>query len=66
MINYIYIGEDGFEISVPTSQCENFCDLLFENDFVKPAGLSSRDTLRLEAGLCLWGKVIWVIKYIYG
>mmetsp|Transcript_14587 Transcript_14587/g.12390 ORF Transcript_14587/g.12390 Transcript_14587/m.12390 type:complete len:392 (+) Transcript_14587:59-1234(+) len=50
-----YTGEDGFEISVPSSQAESFCDLLLANDFVAPAGLGSRDTLRLEAGLCLWG-----------
>ena len=33
-------------------------DLLFENDFIKPAGLGARDTLRLESGLCLHGHEI--------
>lgn len=50
-----YTGEDGFEISVPNSIVEAFCDKLFEDANLKPAGLGARDCLRLEAGLCLWG-----------
>lgn len=53
-----YTGEDGFEISIKDNKVEEFCDLLFQNDFVKPAGLGARDTLRLEAGLCLHGNDI--------
>ena len=37
---------------------ENLMDLLFKNDFIKPAGLGARDTLRLESGLCLHGHEI--------
>jgi len=53
-----YTGEDGFEISISDKKVEAFCDLLFANSFVKPAGLGARDTLRLEAGLCLHGNDI--------
>ncbi len=53
-----YTGEDGFEISVPNSEAVKFLDLLFANEWIKPAGLGSRDTLRLEAGLCLHGHEI--------
>ena len=50
-----YTGEDGFEISVPVSQVEAIARKLLENPFVAPAGLGARDSLRLEAGLCLYG-----------
>jgi len=50
-----YTGEDGFEISVPASQCEALARELLLNSAVRPAGLGARDTLRLEAGLCLYG-----------
>ncbi|MEO1019966.1 MAG: glycine cleavage system aminomethyltransferase GcvT [Pseudomonadota bacterium] len=50
-----YTGEDGFEISVPTEDAENLARMLLEHDAVEPAGLGSRNTLRLEAGLCLYG-----------
>ncbi len=50
-----YTGEDGFEISVPNEQIEQFCTKLVEQPEVWLAGLGSRDTLRLEAGLCLMG-----------
>jgi aminomethyltransferase len=50
-----YTGEDGFEISVKTDQTEKFVDLLLQNPKLKPAGLGARDSLRLEAGLCLHG-----------
>lgn len=50
-----YTGEDGFEISVPGSLVEEICTMLLGHDEVRPAGLGARNTLRLEAGLCLWG-----------
>jgi aminomethyltransferase len=49
-----YTGEDGFEISIPNNNVENLIKLLVSNK-VKPIGLGARDTLRLEAGLCLYG-----------
>ena len=51
-----YTGEDGFEISVPDSHAVELAQKLLENDKVKLTGLGSRDALRLEAGLCLYGK----------
>lgn len=50
-----YTGEDGFEISVPADQADALARALLEQPEVKPAGLGARDTLRLEAGLCLYG-----------
>lgn len=50
-----YTGEDGFEISVPAAQAEVLARALLQQPEVKPAGLGARDTLRLEAGLCLYG-----------
>lgn len=50
-----YTGEDGFEISVPNAQAEGFAGMLLEQEEVKLAGLAARDSLRLEAGLCLYG-----------
>jgi aminomethyltransferase len=50
-----YTGEDGFEISLAADQAETFARALLEDETVKPAGLGARDTLRLEAGLCLYG-----------
>jgi len=49
-----YTGEDGFEISIPNNKVENLTKLLVSNK-AKPIGLGARDTLRLEAGLCLYG-----------
>jgi len=49
-----YTGEDGFEISIPNELVENFAKKLITQG-VKPIGLGARDTLRLEAGLCLYG-----------
>ncbi len=49
-----YTGEDGFEISIPNKKVEKLIDFLISNK-VKPIGLGARDTLRLEAGLCLYG-----------
>jgi len=50
-----YTGEDGFEISVPATAAERLARRLLEQPEVKPAGLGARDSLRLEAGLCLYG-----------
>jgi aminomethyltransferase len=50
-----YTGEDGWEISVPADKAERFTRKLLEQPEVKPAGLGARDSLRLEAGLCLYG-----------
>ena len=50
-----YTGEDGFEISVPNAQAEDFANILLDQEEVKLAGLAARDSLRLEAGLCLYG-----------
>lgn len=50
-----YTGEDGFEISVPEDDAERFARLLLEHEAVSPVGLGARDSLRLEAGLCLYG-----------
>ena len=50
-----YTGEDGFEISVPADQADALARALLDLPEVKPAGLGARDTLRLEAGLCLYG-----------
>ena len=50
-----YTGEDGFEISVPGDQAEALARLLLAQPEVKPIGLGARNSLRLEAGLCLYG-----------
>jgi aminomethyltransferase len=50
-----YTGEDGFEISVPADQAENLATALLDQADVLPIGLGARDSLRLEAGLCLYG-----------
>jgi aminomethyltransferase len=50
-----YTGEDGFEISVPAGAAVELARELLAQPEVKPAGLGARDTLRLEAGLCLYG-----------
>ena len=50
-----YTGEDGFEISVPATKAETLARLLLAQPEVKPIGLGARDSLRLEAGLCLYG-----------
>ncbi len=50
-----YTGEDGFEISVPAEAADELARALLAMDDVAPAGLGARDTLRLEAGLCLYG-----------
>jgi aminomethyltransferase len=50
-----YTGEDGFEISIPATAVAALADALTANDAVKPIGLGARDSLRLEAGLPLYG-----------
>jgi aminomethyltransferase len=50
-----YTGEDGFEISVPADGAVTLAEALLREPEVAPAGLGARDTLRLEAGLCLYG-----------
>ncbi|TYO61494.1 glycine cleavage system aminomethyltransferase GcvT [Bradyrhizobium hipponense] len=50
-----YTGEDGFEISVPAADAERLAKALLDNPDVLPIGLGARDSLRLEAGLCLYG-----------
>jgi aminomethyltransferase len=53
-----YTGEDGFEISVPADHAEALADALISHPEVVPIGLGARDSLRLEAGLCLYGNDI--------
>jgi aminomethyltransferase len=50
-----YTGEDGYEISVPAAEAERVWNLLLSDERVKPIGLGARDSLRLEAGLPLYG-----------
>jgi aminomethyltransferase len=50
-----YTGEDGFEISIPSSQADGLARALLADERVKLIGLGARDSLRLEAGLCLYG-----------
>ncbi|KAJ2304995.1 hypothetical protein IWW52_004971 [Coemansia sp. RSA 2704] len=53
-----YTGEDGFELSIPVGEVVGLTERLLENPEVKLAGLGARDSLRLEAGLCLYGSDI--------
>ncbi|HUC70612.1 MAG TPA: glycine cleavage system aminomethyltransferase GcvT [Stellaceae bacterium] len=50
-----YTGEDGFEISLPAAGAQALAERLLAEPEVKPVGLGARDSLRLEAGLCLYG-----------
>jgi aminomethyltransferase len=50
-----YTGEDGYEISIASAQAESFARILLDQPDVAPIGLGARDSLRLEAGLCLYG-----------
>ncbi len=53
-----YTGEDGFEISIPSDAALAFARVLLQQPEVKPIGLGARNSLRLEAGLCLYGNDI--------
>jgi aminomethyltransferase len=53
-----YTGEDGFEISLPAGIATDFARALLSQPEVKPVGLGARNSLRLEAGLCLYGQDI--------
>ena len=53
-----YTGEDGFEISIPSVNAEEIAQKLLDLPDVQPIGLGARDSLRLEAGLCLYGSDI--------
>ncbi|CAG9772191.1 unnamed protein product [Ceutorhynchus assimilis] len=53
-----YTGEDGFELSIPADKAVSIVKALLENSDIKLAGLGARDSLRLEAGLCLYGSDI--------
>ncbi len=53
-----YTGEDGFEISIPADVAREIAEALLEDADVAPIGLGARDSLRLEAGLCLYGSDI--------
>ena len=53
-----YSGEDGYEISVAGDKAVDLAETLLENPDVRPIGLGARDSLRLEAGLCLYGSDI--------
>lgn len=50
-----YTGEDGYEISIPASDAVRLCRLMLNESEVEFIGLGARDSLRLEAGLCLYG-----------
>lgn len=50
-----YTGEDGFELAVANDDADRLAQLLLDDPRVQPIGLGARDTLRLEAGLCLYG-----------
>ena len=50
-----YTGEDGYEVSLQSTQAEAFARMLLAEPDVAPIGLGARDSLRLEAGLCLYG-----------
>ena len=51
-----YTGEDGFELSIPNASTVELADALNSDERVRLCGLGPRDSLRLEAGLCLYGE----------
>lgn len=53
-----YTGEDGFELAMPTAHAQSIASALLDDETVNPTGLGARDSLRLEAGLCLYGNDI--------
>ena len=53
-----YTGEDGYEISIPNAEAERITRAFLDDPDCEPAGLGARDSLRLEAGLCLYGNDI--------
>ncbi|WP_419799244.1 MAG: glycine cleavage system aminomethyltransferase GcvT [Terasakiella sp.] len=53
-----YTGEDGYEISIPQDEATRIAKILLEDENLAPVGLGARDSLRLEAGLCLYGNDI--------
>lgn len=53
-----YTGEDGYEISIPTEAAHSLAEAILRDQSVEPIGLGARDSLRLEAGLCLYGNDI--------
>ncbi|MXX87658.1 MAG: glycine cleavage system aminomethyltransferase GcvT [Boseongicola sp. SB0677_bin_26] len=53
-----YTGEDGYEVSIPSSRARALAEALLASEAVIPIGLGARDSLRLEAGLCLYGSDI--------
>jgi Aminomethyltransferase folate-binding domain len=58
-----YTGEDGFELSIPDGQALELTRKLLENEEVRMCGLGARDSLRLEAGLCLYGASFCMALY---
>ena len=58
-----YTGEDGFEISISALKVRDLVETLLAEPEVKPIGLGARDSLRLEAGLCLYGHVLSGSRY---
>ena len=50
-----YTGEDGFELAIPADHAISITETILSNPAVNPTGLGARDSLRLEAGLCLYG-----------
>lgn len=53
-----YTGEDGFEIALPKEESTSLAKIILDHPDVAPIGLGARDSLRLEAGLCLYGNDI--------
>ena len=63
---YRYTGEDGFELSVPASAAVDIASKLVSDSRVRLCGLGPRDSLRLEAGLCLYGERGWQLAVVHG